>query len=88
MADYKPNDFISAINKKIGSGNLPACPLCGKRKYTTTDQLATILIGTQFDEINIGPSIPAGMMICENCGHIDFVALGALGLLGGIRGNG
>ena len=42
---------------------------------------AAILIGEDMSSINIGPHIPSGMIICEYCGHIDFFALGVLGLV-------
>ena len=58
-----------------------ACRFCGGQRFTSTDKLATILIGDDLNSISIGPSIPSGMIVCENCGHIEFFALGALGLL-------
>ena len=40
-----------------------------------------ILIAEDTKNINLGPNIPAGMVICEKCGHIEFFAMGPLGLL-------
>ena len=31
--------------------------------------------------LDLGPSIPSGLIVCENCGHIELFALGSLGLL-------
>lgn len=30
---------------------------------------------------SVGPNIPAGVVVCENCGHMEFFAMGSLGLL-------
>lgn len=83
MSKYNPNEFINALKIKFNGRGIPACPYCGGVKFTTTNQLATILTGDDTDSVNIGPSIPSGMIICEECGHIEFFALGALGLLTG-----
>ena len=79
--EYVPSKFISALQKHIKSKSILACPYCGNTNFTSTDSLASILIGKDCNSISIGPSIPAGMLICQQCGHIDFFALGALGLL-------
>lgn len=73
---YNPNEFIESLLKRINKDNIPACPYCGGNQFTTTESFASILIGKNLDSVNIGPTIPAGMMICEKCGHIDFFALG------------
>ena len=80
MAKYDPNKFISAISKKM-AGRVPVCPYCGGQKFTTTGNVAAILIGDDTSNLNLGPHIPSGMLICENCGHIEFFALGSLGLM-------
>ena len=81
MNKYNPQDFISALEKKRGTNIYPTCPYCGGNHFTSTDKFASILIGDDLGSVNIGPSIPAGMVICEKCGHIEFFALGVLGLL-------
>lgn len=79
---YDPNQFIDALTKTIGGeGKIPKCPICGGQSFTTTDNMASILIGNDMDSVSIGPTIPAGMAICNKCGHIDFYALGVLGLI-------
>ena len=39
------------------------------------------LIGDDTKNISLGPNIPAGVVVCENCGHMEFFAMGSLGLL-------
>lgn len=81
MSKYDPNLFIAEIENRINNRRVPQCRFCGGNRFTTTDSLATILIGKELNAVSIGPSVPAGMIVCEKCGHIDFFALGALGLL-------
>lgn len=81
MKKYEPQKFIEAFYNKTKKKGIPNCPYCGGSKFTTTDKYAPIIISTDIGNVNFGPSIPAGMIICETCGHIEFFALGALGLL-------
>lgn len=81
MNNYNPNKFIEKLNEKMAGRNLPNCPYCGGTNFSVTDSVASILIGKDLSSISIGPSIPAGVVVCTNCGHIDLFALGALGLL-------
>lgn len=81
MRKYNANRFAEELIRKTNGRGIPLCPYCGSSQFTSTDKLATILIGDELDGVSLGPSIPAGMVICENCGHMDFFALGALGLL-------
>ena len=83
MSKYNPNDFIKALEQKMQERSIPNCPYCGGSKFTTTQNFATILIGEDTENISLGPNIPTGMIICENCGHMEFFAMGALGLLKG-----
>ena len=81
MKKYNPEVFIKNITQKTLGGEIPNCQYCGGKKFTSTDKLASIFIGDDLDSVNLGPSIPAGMVICEKCGHVEFFALGALGML-------
>lgn len=81
MNNYNPNEFIEKFNKKTSGRNLPTCPYCGGQNFTVMDSVASILIGKDLSSISIGPSIPSGVIACTNCGHLEFFALGALGLL-------
>ena len=81
MSKYNNQDFLNALTQKMGSNNVPQCPYCGGQKFTTPEQFASIIIGEDLSRINLGPNVPAGMVICEKCGHIEFFALGFMGLL-------
>lgn len=81
MSEYNPKEFIVALSKKMNGREIPECPYCGGKKFTTTRNFATILTGNDTNSINLGTNIPAGMIICENCGHMEFFAMGSLGLL-------
>lgn len=81
MSKYNPNEFIAALGKKMNGCGIPNCPYCGGKKFTTTRNFATILIGDDTKNISLGPNIPAGIVVCENCGHMEFFAMGSLGLL-------
>ena len=81
MSKYQPHEFIKALGIKMNDREVPNCPYCGGQSFTSTDKFATILIGDDTKSINIGPSIPSGMLVCSNCGHIELFALGSLGLL-------
>lgn len=81
MSKYNPNKFIAALAQKMNGREFPPCPYCGGQKFTTTRRVATILIAEDTKNIDLGPNVPAGMVVCEKCGHIEFFAMGALGLL-------
>ena len=81
MKKYNNQEFLEAINQKMGGHKVPQCPYCGGQKFTTPEQFASILIGDDLAGINLGPTVPAGMIICEKCGHIEFFALGLMDLL-------
>lgn len=80
MSQYNPQEFINALIRKAPGKQL-VCPYCQGTHFTSTEDFATILIGKDLSSIHLGSSIPSGMAICQTCGHIDFFALGALGLL-------
>lgn len=79
MNKYEAQEFINAIRKKqLGTFR---CPFCGSTKFSSAPSVANILISENIDSIKIGPRVPCGMIVCKNCGHIEFFALGVLGLL-------
>ena len=80
MEKYNNQKFGSALTAKI-NGKVVVCPVCGGIHFNVPEQMANVIIGDSFEGIQIGQSIPSGMLICNNCGHIEFFALGALGLL-------
>ena len=81
MKKYNSKEFIEAISKKMNGNKVPKCPYCGGQKFTTPTQFASIVVGNDLSEMSLGKSLPAGMVICEKCGHIEFFALGLMGLL-------
>lgn len=86
---YNSQEFINILNIRKGERQAK-CPFCGSKNFTATDSLAAIMISQDRDNLSLGPCIPSGMLICTNCGHIDFFSLGVLGLLkkGGRAQNG
>lgn len=79
MNKYEPQKLIDALNDRI---TVPSkCPFCGGVRFTSIQQFASISIGEDFDVTTLGPSVPAGLVICKNCGFIYFFSLGVLGLL-------
>ena len=79
MSKYDSQEFVKKFNEKVPQ--IPSCPYCHGTQFTTTGECASILIGTDTSTLNIGPCIPAGMVICQKCGHIEFFALGTYGML-------
>ena len=78
---FHSEDFVGALKTKLGNRFLPVCSFCGGTEFTTIKEFASINLNENFEGIRIGTSIPAGMIICKKCGHIDLFALGVLGLL-------
>lgn len=78
---FDPQQFTSKLISVLKTHSVPTCPFCGGNEFTSTNEFASITINNSFENIVIGQSIPAGMVICTKCGHIEFFALGALGLL-------
>lgn len=81
MENFKSDEFIKALEQATNNRIIPSCPYCGGNNFTTTDSFSSIIIGKNPNSLTLGTSIPAGMVICSRCGHIEFFALGALGLL-------
>lgn len=79
--DYKPSVFLETLSKRTVGHPMPACPFCGNRNYSTPQEMAAIFVSTKFQGIKIGPTVPCGMVICKECGHVDFFALGILEML-------
>jgi hypothetical protein len=72
------------IAKRIEEkGALKPCARCGQQKFSLLDGFASIPLSQEISNNVIigGPSVPCAVIVCANCGHIDFHALGALGLL-------
>lgn len=81
MRKFESKEFLAAMDKHTNGRGVPSCSYCGGSKFTTTSKVAKIIIDENIDGISIGPIIPTGVLVCEGCGHIEFFALGTLGLL-------
>lgn len=80
MKEYNAQEFVKSLSQKINSREIK-CGVCGGNSFTTPKQFASIIIGEDLDSIRLGHQIPAGMLVCDKCGHIEFFALGTLNLL-------
>lgn len=78
---FNPDKFLEKLKEHTHNRPIPTCPYCGGNKFTTTTTFAAILTGTDTKDVKLDVTIPSGMLICNQCGHIEFFALGALGLL-------
>lgn len=76
---YNAKDAISILKQK-GIGRY-RCAFCGSPNFSIQDQVANINIGTELGHLELGNHIPAAIMVCTNCGNLQFFALGMLGML-------
>ena len=81
MKEFDQNEFLQKLTPKLVGFRFQKCPYCGGERFTTTNEFASIVVSKSFEGLQIGNAIPAGMVICQNCGHIEFFALGALQML-------
>ena len=80
MSEYNSQEFIQALTRRINVKNLK-CSCCGGEKFSTPTDFVTNLISKDKSQISFSSFIPSGVLICEKCGHMEFFALGALGLI-------
>ena len=87
MSDTFPSDqFLHTIQTKCP--NPQPCPFCGGQHFSSLQQFANLPVQSDQDGFSLGQSLPCGVLICTNCGHVNFFALAALGLKkGGAEGN-
>jgi len=78
---YNPQEFRSAFLKRIGNNHFPSCPFCGGNQFEISNKYSSLLVGETFAGLNLGPTVPAGIIVCTRCGHIEMFSLGILGLL-------
>ncbi len=78
---YHVSAFIAELNARMQSRPMPKCPFCGGSNYTTPEQVATIPVGYTFRGLSVGQTAPCAMVVCTKCGHVDYFALGMLGIL-------
>ena len=64
-------------------GALKPCARCGHPNFSLLDGFSTIPLSQEVSNNIVlgGPSVPCAVVACNNCGHLEFHALGALGLL-------
>lgn len=81
MNKYKAKKFIDALEQKVNGRDDFKCPYCGSDEFESFDKYAAIPIEDNLNSVHLGATIPSGILVCKKCGHIDFFALGSLGLL-------
>lgn len=82
MRKFESQEFLKALDERTKGHAIPTCPFCGGSAFTVSSQVAKVIIGENIDEISIGSTIPSGVIVCKKCGHLNFFAIGALGMLG------
>lgn len=78
---YNADAFLSALMPRLVHGAFPPCPCCGGREFHSGPQYTPLLVSETIGRVQLTRSMPAGTVVCKKCGHIEFFALGALGLL-------
>ena len=81
MKKYDSDLFYDKLVSKLQDGKFPACPFCGCDEYATEVSYANILTDDRLGRASLDSSIPSGILICQNCGHMDYFVLGILGAL-------
>jgi hypothetical protein len=72
------------IAKEIeAKGALKPCGRCGHQNFSLLDGFVSLTLSQEVSNNLVigGPSVPCAVVACSNCGHIDFHAIGSLGLL-------
>jgi hypothetical protein len=63
-------------------GALAPCHRCSQEQFSILEQMANFSVQDQMQGVHLGgASVPAALVICNNCGAITPHALGALGVL-------
>ncbi len=81
MNNYSAEKFIKSIARKTGDAKESVCSSCGCTEFVTINAFVSLPTGEDFVAATLGTAIPAGILICKRCGHIELFALGTLGLL-------
>lgn len=77
MKDNFDADIVIRKLKKQGAMHY-RCPLCGGTNFAVQGEVATISTTDRINTMNLGTYVPCAMMICTNCGNVQFFALGIL----------
>jgi predicted nucleic-acid-binding Zn-ribbon protein len=64
-------------------GAVKPCSRCGNQRFSLLDGFVNFPMTQELSNNVIigGPSVPCAVVACDNCGHMEFHALGAIGLL-------
>ncbi len=63
--------------QELGIGNF-VCPICQGRSFNMPPHIATVLVTDMLGAVKVGDHIPAAVIVCNKCGHMDFFALTVL----------
>lgn len=78
------NSFINEESIKLIRSRLPVleCPMCHNRKFELIDGLFFNALQQDANTLQLGgPSIPAVVLMCENCGMLSQHSAIKLGIL-------
>jgi hypothetical protein len=77
-----PNEFRDRVLSKLHQRGVRAeCELCGTDDWALVDSPVTVAIANASgDVLPPYPTIPSAGLICNNCGNMRLLALGALDL--------
>ncbi|MEX0967376.1 MAG: hypothetical protein WD077_09065 [Bacteroidia bacterium] len=74
---FNSQDIIKELNKK---GPVKSCQRCGTRSFEIAEGYVEISLAKNLGGFtNPNQKVPAIVVICKHCGHINFHAIGALG---------
>ena len=70
------------VQKLEAAGAQLPCHRCGQRSFSVLEQITNFSIQEELQGLRLGGhSVPAALVICNNCGAMTPHALGALDLL-------
>jgi hypothetical protein len=80
FSSERKEEVRAAIVRKFNSSK---CPMCQHREFDLLDYYVIHPMQGAVDQGMLlgGPTLPCVAVVCRNCGHISFHALGTLGLL-------
>lgn len=78
--EFNPQEVIQFLQQK-GIRNYK-CPICQGNNFSIQNEIATISITDKLNTVQLGNHVPSAIMVCKNCGNLQFFALGTMGLLG------
>ena len=84
---FNQTKFYEELKKRT-KNKFPNCQYCGGNSFTIPEEMSSIVLSKNIAELQLGLSMPAGMVVCTRCGHVEFFALGALGLIPREEGEG